>query len=69
MGFTIGFIAILIGAFLIYKDHYVVGTTFSGISILGLVGQFLNDDDSNDNSKTEQDDNPNDVQDNKSSKR
>lgn len=61
MGFTIGFIAILVGAFLIYKDHYVVGTIFSGISILGLVGQFLNDDDSNDSSKNKQDDNSNDV--------
>ncbi len=41
MGFVIGIVAIFVGAFLIYKDHYVVGTIFSGISILGLVGQFL----------------------------
>lgn len=44
MGFVIGIISIFVGAFLIYKDHYVVGTIFSGISILGLVSQFLGDD-------------------------
>lgn len=53
MGFVIGITSILVGAFLIYKDHYVVGTIFSGISILGLVGQFLGDD-STSNSSSEQ---------------
>lgn len=53
MGFIIGITSILVGAFLIYKDHYVVGTIFSGISILGLVGQFLGDD-STSNSSSEQ---------------
>ena len=53
MGFVIGITSILVGAFLIYKDHYAVGTIFSGISILGLVGQFLGDD-STSNSSSEQ---------------
>lgn len=53
MGFVIGITSILVGAFLIYKDHYVVGTIFSGISILGLVGQFLGDD-ATSNSSSEQ---------------
>lgn len=54
MGFVIGITSILVGAFLIYKDHYVVGTIFSGISILGLVGQFLGDDSTSDSSSEQE---------------
>lgn len=41
MGFLIGILSICVGGFLIYKDHYVVGSIFSGVSVLGLVGLFL----------------------------
>ena len=54
MGFAIGLIAIIVGAVLIYKDHYVVGTIFSGLFILGLVGQFLGDNSSDSNSNDQQ---------------
>lgn len=55
MAFIIGIIAILVGAFLIYKDHYIVGTIFSGVSILGLVAQFLDDNNSRQNNDDEHD--------------
>ncbi|WP_302175509.1 DUF2335 domain-containing protein [Limosilactobacillus ingluviei] len=44
MGYSIGIISIIVGGILIYQDHYVVGTIFSGVTILGLVGQFLGED-------------------------
>lgn len=56
MGFGIGIISIFVGAFLIYKDHYVVGTIFSGISILGLVGQFLGNETDVDDSHEQKND-------------
>lgn len=49
MAFFIGTLSILIGGLLLYQDHYVVGTVFSGISIVGLVGMFLG---SNQSSRT-----------------
>lgn len=49
MGFVLGVLGICVGAFLIYMDHYIVGSLFSGVSLIGLVGLFLgNNDDSKD---------------------
>lgn len=50
MGFVIGIIALGTGAFLIYMDHVVTGTIFSGVSVLGLVSLFLANDSPNDSS-------------------
>lgn len=46
MAFIIGILSIGAGFFLIWKDHYVVGTIFSGVSLVSLVGTFLDNEDS-----------------------
>lgn len=60
MGFIIGIISICVGGFLIYKDHYVVGTIFSGVSVLGLVGLFLGEE--SDQQEKSEEDNPDQKQ-------
>ncbi|MGU9970910.1 DUF2335 domain-containing protein [Limosilactobacillus fermentum] len=54
MAIFMGSLAMVIGGFLIYKNHYVVGTIFSGISVIGLVGQFLGSDSDSNNGDTEE---------------
>lgn len=46
MGFVIGIIALATGTFLMYMDHVVTGTIFSGVSVIGLVSLFLANDNS-----------------------
>ncbi|MFC6171228.1 DUF2335 domain-containing protein [Loigolactobacillus jiayinensis] len=57
MGFSIGLVIIVVGAFLMYLDHYIVGSILSGGSALGLVGLFLDNgkssDSDSDNSESE----------------
>lgn len=48
MAFFLGILGMLVGAFLIYMDHYIVGTIFSGVSLIGLVGLFLDNNNNND---------------------
>ncbi|MCG0942902.1 hypothetical protein IMAU40003_00142 [Lactiplantibacillus plantarum] len=48
MAFFLSILGILVGGFLIYMDHYIVGTIFSGVSLIGLVGMYLGTDNSND---------------------
>lgn len=49
MGFVIGVLIVGLGAFLIYKNHVVAGSIFSGISGLGIIGLFIDKDDNNKN--------------------
>ncbi|MBS0955906.1 DUF2335 domain-containing protein [Lactiplantibacillus plantarum] len=51
MAFALGILGMLTGAFLIHVDHYITGSIFSGASLLGLVGMFL--DNSDDDNKDE----------------
>ena len=41
MGFSIGILIILIGGLLIYTGHLITGSIFSGVSAVGLIGEFL----------------------------
>ncbi|MFT8465282.1 MAG: DUF2335 domain-containing protein [Liquorilactobacillus satsumensis] len=55
MGFVLGILGILIGAFLIWLGHTVTGSIFSGVSLVMLVGLFLgkSENDNQDNEKSE----------------
>ncbi len=46
MGFTIGLVGMSIGALLIWLEHTVTGTIFSGVSLVMLVGLFVGSNDS-----------------------
>lgn len=54
MAFILSILGIFVGGFLIYMNHYIVGTIFSGVSLIGLVGMYLGTDDGNDDNDTEE---------------